>query len=96
MNRVINQKHYPTLCVDMDENDIVQITQNGKEDFNMIMVEKENWQRLFELGNPESSERIKELKNALMSIKKNCTDNSTPIDTIIIVIESICNEALKP
>jgi len=39
--KVIHQKHYPTLQVDSNENDIVQIAQNGKEDFNLIMLEKE-------------------------------------------------------
>jgi hypothetical protein len=63
--KVIHQKHYPTLQVDSNENDIVQIAQNGKEDFNLIMVEKERARDFALLVCPELAEEIEIMKEQI-------------------------------
>lgn len=43
---IIKQKHYNQLEVDLNEKDIVQIFMNGKEDKNVIQIERENLSKL--------------------------------------------------
>ena len=38
----IHQKHYPTIEIDNREPDIIQIWMNGKEDSNVVQVERIN------------------------------------------------------
>lgn len=37
----LTQQHYPTIEIDNREPDIIQIWQNGKEDSNVIQIERE-------------------------------------------------------
>lgn len=50
----VSQKYYPTLEFDNREDDIIQIWQHGKEESNVIQIERE---------------RISELINALKQLE---------------------------
>ena len=39
----LTQQHYPTIEIDNREPDIIQIWQNGKEDSNVIQIEREKY-----------------------------------------------------
>lgn len=45
----LTQQHYPTIEIDNREPDIIQIWQNGKEDSNVIQIEREAMNKLIEL-----------------------------------------------
>jgi len=45
----IKQKHYPQLEIDCKEQDIIQVWMNGKEDSNVIQIEKDNLQAVIDL-----------------------------------------------
>ena len=82
--KVIHQKHYPTLQVDSNENDIVQIAQNGKEDFNLIMVEKERARDFALLVCPELAEEIERLKAFVNSFIKDFEGDYVIADGTIV------------
>jgi hypothetical protein len=42
----IEQTHYPPLLIDNSEPDIIQVWQNGKEDSNVIQIERDKVFRL--------------------------------------------------
>lgn len=44
----ITQVHYPALEIDSSENDIVQLWMNGKDDGNVIQIEREKIQELID------------------------------------------------
>ena len=41
-NIIIKQKYYPSIEIDNSESDIIQLWMNGKEDVNVIHIEREN------------------------------------------------------
>lgn len=45
----IKQKDYPQLEIDCREQDIIQVWMNGKDDSNVIQIEKSNLQALIDL-----------------------------------------------
>jgi hypothetical protein len=49
--KTIKQKHYPKLEIDSTEKDIIQIWMNGKEDSNVIQIERENLQAIINILN---------------------------------------------
>ena len=52
--KTIKQKHYPQLEIDCRERDIIQVWMNGKEDANVIQIEKINLHALIDILNFES------------------------------------------
>lgn len=52
MKTLIDQVHYPKIEVDHSENDIIQLWQSGKEDSNVIQIEREKVKELSSLINP--------------------------------------------
>jgi hypothetical protein len=48
----IRQVHYPKLEIDCTEKDIIQIYMNGKEDSNVIQIEKWNLQAVIDILQP--------------------------------------------
>lgn len=48
--KVIKQQHYPDIEIDDTEKDIIQLWQRGKEDINVIQIERENLAALQELS----------------------------------------------
>ena len=45
----MQQKHYPLIKIDNSETDIIQLWQQGKEDTNVIQIEREKIPLLIDL-----------------------------------------------
>ena len=47
----IKQKGYPNIRFDNSENDIIQLWQNGKDEYDLIQIKYENIDKLIEILN---------------------------------------------
>lgn len=53
MKKVVKGIHYPQIDVDTCENDCVQMSQNGRDEFNLIIFDKENSKKVALLIHPD-------------------------------------------
>lgn len=60
MKRVVKGIHYSQIDVDTDENDCVQISQNGRDEFNLIIFDKENSKKVALLIHPDLEQEKEE------------------------------------
>lgn len=55
MKTLIKQVHYPKIAIDNSESDIIQLWQNGKEDVNVIQIERGNINELISIITPDDA-----------------------------------------
>ena len=63
--KTIKQKHYSTLEICTDENDIVEIWMNEKEESNVIQIERKNLQMLIDILKKEENKCRRTTKKSL-------------------------------
>lgn len=74
--KIIGQKNYRTLELDLREKDVVLIWQFDKYDSNVILVEREKINNLIDALNPELFQFIKEIKQAFTDKSEGGTELS--------------------